>query len=316
MSNQGLRQASARAVTGTTGTYNEDLMALFALSGFTTGPFNERFLRWLNAQLGVTYASLPEAMTAFAVSQGLQDWDSVTSLWTPASLGASLYDMWDAERADTLTLAGAAVNAWASVKNGYSAAQAISASKPVYSATSFNGRPGVLFDGADDELTYAGTGVFPTSASASTIWILCDQLAAAADTSVRYLMTYGGNAFITARGARRAVVTGVNQASLNYGSSGGVSTRPVAPGDFSGRSVLRLEIKPTEGYASLNGTRGTAVSGVPTTATTRTRLGASTEDTASFFGHFVASFIAITGALSDAEAAQMTAFLKTRGGIA
>jgi len=78
-SNQELRQESARAISGTALDYNSDFMAMFAVDGFTTGTFNERFLLWLNAQLGSSHTSLPAAMQAFAEDQGYRNWSSMGS---------------------------------------------------------------------------------------------------------------------------------------------------------------------------------------------------------------------------------------------
>ena len=80
MSNQGLRQKSARTIYGGSADvpYNEDFMRMFTAEGVpTAGAFDGRFLQWLNIRLARTYTNLPEAMTAFAVSQGVANWDSV-----------------------------------------------------------------------------------------------------------------------------------------------------------------------------------------------------------------------------------------------
>ena len=77
--NQEARQASARAIGGTTLDYNGDFLAMFAVAGLTTGTFNERLLLWINAQLGTSYTSLPGAMQAFAVSQGFNNWTSMAT---------------------------------------------------------------------------------------------------------------------------------------------------------------------------------------------------------------------------------------------
>lgn len=231
--------------------------------------------------------------------------------FTPLALGNALYDMWDAEMASTITLSGSSVTEWRSVKNGYAAVQAVSGARPVYSATSFGGRPGVTFDGVDDELTYAGVGNFPTAAVPCEIWALVDQTALVADTTARYAFSYGGNTFTTQRGLRRGVTTGVNRAGLLFGT-GAVTSTAMAPGDYSGRSGLRLEVMATEGYASLNGNRSTAAAGVPATGATLTRIGASTEG-ANFFQGRV-SAIAVTALLTDAQAAQMSGWQNIRRG--
>ena len=84
MSNQSLRQASVRAVTGTSGTYEEDWHALFTLAGVQAGVFNERLYAWLNAQLGTTYGTLSDAMRAYAVTQGASSWDQMGT-FSPSS---------------------------------------------------------------------------------------------------------------------------------------------------------------------------------------------------------------------------------------
>ncbi len=76
-SNQSLRQASVRAVTGTAYNYEGDWSALFTAAGFTTGSWNERFLLWLNSQMGANYTDLPGAMQAFAEYNGVYNWDSL-----------------------------------------------------------------------------------------------------------------------------------------------------------------------------------------------------------------------------------------------
>jgi len=78
--NQGGRQAGARAIGGTTLDYNGDFLAMFAAHGFSTGAFNERFLRWLNYQLGASYTNLPGAMHAYAVACGFNNWDSLNTI--------------------------------------------------------------------------------------------------------------------------------------------------------------------------------------------------------------------------------------------
>ena len=78
MSNQSDRQASFRAIGGTTGTLEQDMMAAFAADtpAITSGTFNERFFQWLG-QRGVTATTLPERMHEFAVVKGADNWDSL-----------------------------------------------------------------------------------------------------------------------------------------------------------------------------------------------------------------------------------------------
>jgi hypothetical protein len=82
MTQQGLRQASARNLSGfATGTnYNEDFLRLFDAQGVPAGTFNERQLRWINARMGASYTNLDEAMQAYATSQGADNWSAMGAL--------------------------------------------------------------------------------------------------------------------------------------------------------------------------------------------------------------------------------------------
>jgi len=80
MTNQGGVQAAVREQTGTALDFNGDWHALFDADGIATGPFNGRMLLWINGQLSTSYASLPQAMQAFAVDQGFNNWSSMSTL--------------------------------------------------------------------------------------------------------------------------------------------------------------------------------------------------------------------------------------------
>lgn len=86
MSNQGLRQASIRASTGTAGTYEEDWLALFDDDGIPAGTFNERLYAWLAIETGLSGRTLDELMVAWAVTQGVATWNQLGALTlTPAA---------------------------------------------------------------------------------------------------------------------------------------------------------------------------------------------------------------------------------------
>lgn len=90
--NQELRQASSRAISGTALDYNSDFLAMFAVDGITTGTFNERLLRWINLKLGTTYTDLPGAMYAFAAYQGYNSWSSMGTFNAGGSANAILLE--------------------------------------------------------------------------------------------------------------------------------------------------------------------------------------------------------------------------------
>jgi hypothetical protein len=79
MTQQGDRQASVRAVTGTALTYEGDWHALFDAAGVAAGTFDGRLLAWINQKLSTTYANLPQAQQALAVANGAANFVSMGS---------------------------------------------------------------------------------------------------------------------------------------------------------------------------------------------------------------------------------------------
>lgn len=79
MSQQGLRQASIRDVTGSTTdeTYDGDWNKLFDLAGIPEGTTDERMLQWINAKLTASYVNLPEAQQALATANGAWNFSSM-----------------------------------------------------------------------------------------------------------------------------------------------------------------------------------------------------------------------------------------------
>lgn len=77
MTQQGDRQASVRAVTGTALHYEGDWLALFDQQGIAAGEYDGRFLAWTNATLGTSYGNLPQAQQALAVQNGAFNYSSL-----------------------------------------------------------------------------------------------------------------------------------------------------------------------------------------------------------------------------------------------
>ena len=77
--NSEAKQASVRGVTSTTGTYNEDWLALFTARSIPAGTFNERLLAYINGELSTSYTDINLALQAFAVDQ---DDDNFSSMGT------------------------------------------------------------------------------------------------------------------------------------------------------------------------------------------------------------------------------------------
>lgn len=75
--NDGLKQQTVRAATGTAYDYDGDWSALFDKAGIAPGPFNQRLLAWINGQLSSSYTDINDAEAAFAVSQGAPSWSAL-----------------------------------------------------------------------------------------------------------------------------------------------------------------------------------------------------------------------------------------------
>ena len=80
--NSEARQTSIRAVTSTTGTYNEDWLALFTARSIGAGSYNERLLAYINNKLSTSYTDINVALQALAVNQGDDNFSSIGSFTT------------------------------------------------------------------------------------------------------------------------------------------------------------------------------------------------------------------------------------------
>lgn len=87
MSQQGLRQASVRLVSGTQLNYEGDWHAMWDLQGIPAGPFNGRMLAYINEYLSAAYTEINGAMYAFAASFGASTFQSLGTF--DAGLGPS-----------------------------------------------------------------------------------------------------------------------------------------------------------------------------------------------------------------------------------
>lgn len=106
MSNQSLRQASVRALTGTSGTYEEDWMALFDQDGIQSGTFNERLYAWLAGKTGLAGRTIDELMHAYAVSQGVSNWGALGTIVFGAQIGVPKGDLFLSAFAPTISISG------------------------------------------------------------------------------------------------------------------------------------------------------------------------------------------------------------------
>lgn len=233
--------------------------------------------------------------------------------WTPLDLGASLIAWWDAQRSDLITHVAGAVSSWKDIVGAYDAVQATAGSKPVYSASSFNGAwGGVTFDGTDDRLAVAGTlnVAIPTGAAASELWALTSQDALVADTTSRTVFSYGGSS-ISLRRLERIVTTGVNRARLGVGTGAAGQVATHATADLSGRHVMRGIVGATISELDIDSVAGTPASIVPGTTTIGLSIGSSSNSASAFWTGIVSAAL-ITLPLTTAQADQLYAYLNRR----
>ncbi len=74
---QSLRQASIRAVTGTTHTYEGDWHALFTSLSIADGDFNGRMLQYINTYLTTSYTEINGAMAALAANLSVDSFQAI-----------------------------------------------------------------------------------------------------------------------------------------------------------------------------------------------------------------------------------------------
>ncbi|MDH6265555.1 hypothetical protein M2360_000945 [Rhizobium sp. SG_E_25_P2] len=219
---------------------------------------------------------------------------------------------WNADRADLVSLSGSQVTNWTDSMSGATVSQASSSLRPIYSATSFNGSPGLTFDGVDDYLAFT-SGVLgaPVGGNPSEAFATVQQTALAADTGNRTILQWGGTDGFTRRSVQRAVVTGVNrgQAGVGKGSSPTALVTDTSV-DFSSRHVIRQKVSATDTGVDVDGGSLVTAAVVPATAAERIVVGGA------FAGNSVWSGlirdVIITGALSGDAPTYIENFLKTR----
>lgn len=244
-------------------------------------------------------------MTAATASAG-------PALWTPLALGADLLGYWDAENTPTLTLSGSNVSSWADAVNGYVVSQALSSLKPIYSATSFNGRPGLAFDGTDDYLTIASSP-FPLGTHALEMWSLVSSTTIGSVVATKIIASHAGSSAADALRLRRIGTGTTSQGGSSTGTSSTSINAMNTTTDFVGRHVLRGAFGLTQTKAYVDNDAAVTISAVPFENAGPFVIGATNTGTAVFPG--IMNAVLVTLPLSDSQAALLLSYLKTRGGI-
>jgi len=248
------------------------------------------------------------------------------SPYNPATaLGTDLLAWWDADSSywganGNMTLEVDRVTSWKDIIAAYDATQTSgSAARPTFSATGFNGGPGVSFDGSDDVLTSTTAGllaVLPVAANASELWTLVQQDALPADATARYALAYGATALTNTRGVGRAVAGGVNRGRGNTGNGAAANAQNGSTVDLSTRHVERWQVQAPAGSSilSVDGVNEGTLSADPTAANAvnRLRLGSSANTTAALFWQGQIAVAIVTKALTAAQSAPLQSWLLAR----
>lgn len=74
---QSLRQASIRAVTSTTHTYEGDWHVKFTADAIAAGDFNGRMLQYINTRLTASYTDINSAMAAMAAAESADNFQAI-----------------------------------------------------------------------------------------------------------------------------------------------------------------------------------------------------------------------------------------------
>lgn len=235
------------------------------------------------------------------------------------ALGSDLIAWWDADSrywgANGNMTISTGVSSWKDIVGAFDAAQATGSAQPVFSSTSFNGGPGITFDGSDDQLmcnsaafTTAMAGVLGTNGS--EIWALVSQDLAGATAGAQYVGGYGPASSVQGRNVGRVGSGGVNRTRIQVGDGAANVFGSGTVVDFSGRHACRVQFGATASNFYMDGTLDPTLNVVPSTAITLARIGTRNDGTG-FWGGIVVAFL-ITNPLSASKAAGLQSWLISR----
>jgi hypothetical protein len=230
---------------------------------------------------------------------------NVRSKWSPLDLGDDLMEWWNADDVSRLVISGGQVTDWTSVKG---LALTGAGTGRGWSATSFNGAPGITFNGTDDVFSaVSAQGRVPLTSGFYMLAVV-QQNALAADAPTRIILTFG-----TANGARkylsRAVVSGVNRVR------GGVDTSTTSTGttgDFSGRHLVAARVEAATLSTYFDGSADGTVAAAPVTNSARTRIGAIHTAASSFWSGLMRDVMVVRDTISATQLAKLNEFLLAR----
>ncbi|KKB80788.1 hypothetical protein VW35_00845 [Devosia soli] len=229
--------------------------------------------------------------------------------WEPVKgLGTDLVGYFDARRPETITTSSGAVSSFRDVIAGYDMAQATAASRPTFKAGGFDGLDCLYFDGVDDCLLLSSVP-FPSGSAPSEVWAVVQQDKPTTDAVNGTLMMYG-NASSTSRRLARAQLSGLNRYQSLAGNGTTGLTNYQTDTKFNDCHVVRSIFDGANMYSEIEGIASTPSAAVPATATTRSRIGASSASTPTEFWRGKILCILVTKPLSGGKAAQLRRYLE------
>ena len=218
-------------------------------------------------------------------------WQRVATL-----LGAKLLGHFSGEAAQTLTLAGASVTSWTCLVSGLVVSPGDAGTRPIYDAAS----KALTFDGTDDFLA-ANSNPYFADAAEGEVFLVVNQSALPADTTARAALYLGSAASLDiSRAVDRFVSGAANRVRARTGITGSSASVVNDLGDLSGKRRIGVRWSNTTTYASMDNNTEASVAAIPTTATTRTVIGAYTDATSGFWSGQVHEVI-ITAPLTTQE---------------
>jgi len=224
------------------------------------------------------------------------------------SLNIPITAVWDAEEMAAGDVSNGSVLAWTDLISGYRPSQSTVSAQPAYSPTGFNGRPAVLFDGVGDYLGLETVPFYSGTGQQFEVWLLAGQTRIATDIAVVRAFSFGGGTGATA----------FRVGSVNVGGNKRVADARVvqdAATDYLGNNLVRTVTTAT----TVAMTVGTGATTTATTATSigtsRLRIGGSDNVVADSPWQGPISAIVVTPLLTSAQAALLSQYLRSRGGL-
>ena len=232
------------------------------------------------------------------------------------SLRQKLVAYWDAEDASSVILSGSSVTMWRDKNAGFSAIQNGGSAQPTWSPTSFNGFPGVTFDGIDDTLLWTMPTLVPLPmfTKLCEVWIVVDQTSVGSDANGRTAVAYGNDIGVNGSRVFQVVFSGnVERIRGIVGTGVGSVTAQPAAVTYVGRHFTRMNVEAASITVISDNLGAATTSGVVNTPLPlRLRIGARESAAASQFWKGQIALVLITLPLTVNEAVRLSDYCQYR----